>query len=271
MVPVIDVWTTFSSCITTSDHVEVSTMTTKKPPSLARRSAAWSVHFFTGTGSVAALLSLWFISQKNSIMYFTMAGIAIAIDALDGTFARWAKTKETIPEFDGALLDNLIDYVNYVIAPAFFLLHSDLLSPGGKWACAIAVVMSSSYQFAQDDAKTDDHYFKGFPSYWNIAVFYLYFWQTSNTVNAIIIGTLSVLVFIPIKYIYPTRLQYVSPKKSFRVFILAFTWIWGAASFLMVYPPFRGNLWLVGLSMGYCVFYALVSFYRTWRPINPKS
>lgn len=246
-------------------------MIATQPPSLARRIAAWSVHAFTATGSVAGLLSLWFIYQKNYIMYFVMAGIAIAIDALDGTFARWAKTKETIPHFDGALLDNIIDFLNYAIAPAFFLLTSNLIQPIWSMVCAIAIVMASSYQFAQDDAKTEDHYFKGFPSYWNIAVFYLYFWRTSSLVNTSIVLTLAILVFVPIKYIYPTRLQFVSHSRGVRIAILAYTWIWGGSSLLMVFPRYQGNLWLIGLSMSYVIVYALISFYRTWHPLSTPA
>jgi phosphatidylcholine synthase len=32
---------------------------------------------------------------------------------------------------------------------------------------------ASAYGFCQLDAKTGDHFFLGFPSYWNILAFYL--------------------------------------------------------------------------------------------------
>ena len=37
------------------------------------------------------------------------------------------------------------------------------------------MVFSSAYQFCQV-GETDDHYFKGWPSYWNIVALYLFCW-----------------------------------------------------------------------------------------------
>ena len=34
-------------------------------------------------------------------------------------------------------------------------------------------LLASCYQFCRTDAKTDDHFFLGFPSYWNIVAFYV--------------------------------------------------------------------------------------------------
>lgn len=251
----------------TTTPIPKPTHPTEKPGTWLKFSA-WLVHFFTATGSVAGLFGLWFIQQKNFTMAFTMMGTAIAIDATDGTFARRVKIKETLPQFDGALLDNIIDFLNYVVVPAFFLLNSSLLQPGWKEILASLVVLSSCYQFCQHDAKTEDHYFKGFPSYWNVAVFYLYFWQTSPLFNAILLGSLVVLVFVPIKFIYPTRLDFVTPHRWLRLLILALTWVWGTASFLMVFTYPQRNPWLISLSLGYVAMYAIISAYRTWKPLK---
>ncbi len=239
------------------------------PPSRTLKAAAWSVHLFTATGSVAGLFTLWAILHKKYVLAFTLVGIAIAIDAADGTLARMVRIKETLPNFDGALLDNLIDFLNYVIVPGFFILCSDIIQPGWREAMASLVVLSSCYQFAQEDAKTEDHYFLGFPSYWNIAVFYLYFWQTSHWVNVGILVTLVVLVFIPVKFIYPTRLEYVTHNKWFRRLILGYTWAWGTASFSMVFLYPKRVWWVVTLSMSYCVAYGIISLYRTLKPLKP--
>ena len=44
--------------------------------------------------------------------------------------------------------------------------------PAGGVVAAIPL-LASCYQFCRTDAKTDDHFFLGFPSYWNIVAFYV--------------------------------------------------------------------------------------------------
>ena len=162
-----------------------------------RRVGAWLVHLFTASGAVIGLFTYFFIHHGEYIAAFWLMGAAILIDGIDGMFARWARTKEAAAKIDGELLDNIIDYSNYVMAPAFFLLVGGLLPQGWNYLGPSLVVLASAYQFSQPDAKTEDHFFKGFPSYWNIVVFYLFFWQTSPRTNMIIVLVLVVLVFVP--------------------------------------------------------------------------
>ncbi len=87
--------------------------------------------------------------------------------------ARRFRVKETIPWFDGALLDNIVDYLTYVFAPVVLLWTTDYLPDGALgWVVAALPLLASSYQFCRVDAKTDDHFFLGFPSYWNVVAFY---------------------------------------------------------------------------------------------------
>ena len=171
-----------------------------------RRWLGWSIHAFTASGACFGILSLYAIYQHQLYFAFWLMGIAILIDAVDGMFARMVNIKEVVPEIDGTLLDNIVDFVNYVIVPCFFLLASDLLVGTWKWFAVMVIILASSYQFTQTDAKTNDNFFKGFPSYWNITVFYLFCWQLSPLYNGWILIGLSTLSFIPIKYVYPSRL-----------------------------------------------------------------
>src|SRR5690606_24748807 len=95
-----------------------------------------------------------------------------------------------------------------------------------------------AYQFTQHQAKTYDHFFRGFPSYWNIVVFYLFFWQTSAGFNLVVILTLAFLTFIPIKYVYPSRLDYLTPVRWQRRVMLLATILWGVVTvvLLWMYP-----------------------------------
>jgi phosphatidylcholine synthase len=233
-----------------------------------RRVAAWLVHLFTASGAVFGLLTLYAIYQEQYILAFWLMGAAIIVDAVDGILARRAQTKVAAPRIDGALLDNILDYVNYVTAPAFFLLVSDLLPFGWGFFGTGILMLASAYQFTQLEAKTEDHFFKGFPSYWNIVVFYLFFWQTPPVLNLIIILLLSVLIFVPIKYVYPSRLDYLTHNRWLRRSMLVATLLWGVATaaLLWIYPS--TNYFLVALSIAYALFYVGISIYRTFVPLE---
>jgi phosphatidylcholine synthase len=234
-----------------------------------RRVAAWLVHLFTASGAVFGLLTFYAIYLERYVLAFWLMGAAMIVDSVDGILARRAQTKVAAPRVDGALLDNIIDYVNYVMAPAFFLLVSGMLPPIWSFVGVSTIVLASAYQFTQPEAKTDDHFFKGFPSYWNIIVFYLFFWQTPPWVNLVIVLALVVLVFVPIKYVYPSRLDYLTHNRWLRRAMLIATLLWGVATaaLLWIYP--QTNFVLVALSILYIILYISISVYRTFRPIEP--
>lgn len=238
-----------------------------QPISITRRMTGWLVHAFTASGACVGLLSLYAIYQRDLTFALWLMGAAILIDAVDGMFARAIQVKVAVPEIDGALLDNIIDFFNYTLVPCFFLLVTSLLPDYWRVLCVMIITFSSAYQFTQVDAKTSDHFFKGFPSYWNIAVFYLFFWQMSPVINLLVLFTLAVLSFVPIKYVYPSRLDYLTNSRILRVAMVALTAIWGGAtlSLLWLYP--NTNHILVAISTGYIVLYIAISLYRTWIPL----
>jgi phosphatidylglycerophosphate synthase len=137
--------------------------------------AAWGVHLFTASGAVAGLLACDRIAANDFRGAFILMAIAIVIDSADGTLARLVKVRGRIPFFDGALLDNIVDYFNYVAVPLFLMLRAGLLPRNalGFFAASLAI-LASAYGFSRDDAKTADHYFLGFPSYWNLVALYLF-------------------------------------------------------------------------------------------------
>ena len=238
-----------------------------RPVTATQRFTGWLVHFFTASGACVGLLSLNAIYQHNLITALWLMAAAILIDAVDGMFARQVRIKEAVPEIDGALLDNVVDFANYTLIPCFFLLVTDILPDGLKMICVMSIMFASAYQFTQVDAKTEDHFFKGFPSYWNIAVFYLFFWQMSSFTNLVILFTLAVLSFIPVKYVYPARLDFLTSNPLLRMAMGCITLIWGAATagMLWLYP--ESNIILVSISMGYCLLYMGISLYRTYNPL----
>ena len=181
------------------------------------RWTAWAVHILTASATVIGLMTLNAIHRHQFINALWLMGIAIMIDAIDGTLARFFNVKKLAPKIDGALLDNIVDFLNYVITPCFFLLiEPHMLDKPYEWLVLTCVLLSSTYQFTQNDAKTADHFFKGFPCYWNIVIFYLFIFNTPSLLNAIVLIGLSIMVFIPIKYVYPSRLDYLTTERWFK-------------------------------------------------------
>jgi phosphatidylcholine synthase len=236
--------------------------------SWTQRALGWLIHAFTASGACVGLLALLAIYDRNLLLALWLMSGAILIDAVDGVFARMVKIKQVVPEVDGALLDNIVDFFNYTLVPCFFLLVTNLLPEYWRVLCVMVITFSSAYQFTQVDAKTHDHFFKGFPSYWNIAVFYLFFWQMSSVTNMGILLLLALLSFVPIKYVYPSRLDYLTDNKYLRLSMGLITLLWGVATsgLLWVYP--ETNHFLVAISIGYMLLYIGISLYRTWVPFS---
>jgi len=76
-----------------------------------------------------------------------------------------------------------------------------------EWTLIIcpAILLASASGFSRDDAKTTDYLFSGFPSYWNIVAFYLLLGGWSQETNGLILVALVALVFVPVRYVYPSR------------------------------------------------------------------
>jgi len=166
---------------------------------------AWAVHAYTAFGAVLALgMAAAVMSDRYKTAFLLMVA-ATVIDATDGTLARLARVKEATPSFDGARLDDIVDYLTYAFVPALLVFHAGLLPPGWGVVTPAAMLLSSAYGFAASDAKTDDHFFTGFPSYWNIAALYLFAARLPAVLNSVILLALSVLVFVRIGYVYPSR------------------------------------------------------------------
>ncbi len=216
---------------------------------------AWLVHLYTASGFILALFSILFIEQAKFQEAFWLMALAVIIDASDGTLARAARVKELIPWYDGARLDDIVDYLNYVFVPTFFLIRADLLPQGDALWLAALPLLASAYGFCQTGAKTSDHFFLGFPSYWNVVVFYFYVLKTPIWVNAFIIIILSILVFVPIKYLYPSR----SPV--LRGSTISFGIIWGISILIIIYLLPNPSVFLVGASLIFPAYYFILSFW----------
>jgi phosphatidylcholine synthase len=190
---------------------------------------AWLVHLYTATGALAAFLATGAIFEHDYRRAFLWLYVQVLIDATDGVLARMVHAKERLPWFNGAKMDDIIDYLCYVFIPALIVWRAQLVPDG--WAMPVVVVMlvSSAYGFNRDDAKTEDHYFLGFPSYWNIVALYLFIAEWPKQVNGIILLVLAALVFVPVRYLYPSR------GSEFRTPTLVLGATWGALVLIMLW------------------------------------
>jgi phosphatidylcholine synthase len=224
------------------------------------RLAAWSVHAFTATGTVMALLMVHFAYQGEvrTVLWLFLA--AMVVDGTDGMLARRFRVKTVVPQIDGALLDNIVDYLTYAFAPMVLLWETGYL-PDGAWGGVAAAIplVASCYQFCRSDAKTDDHFFLGFPSYWNVVAFYVIVLQVSTFTTSMVLLICVVLVFVPIKYIYPSR---TSTARGLNL-SLAGAWLVCYALLLWQFP--EPSAVVAGLSLLYVAYYVVASLALTAR------
>jgi len=149
--------------------------------------------------------------------------------------------------------------------PCFFLFRANLLpAPDALWL-AMLPLLASAYGFCQMNAKTADNFFLGFPSYWNIVVFYLYVLETAKWINAFLILGLCVLVFVPIKYIYPSR----SPRFRFQTNFLGA--LWGAAILYIIYRLPERSTELAMISLLFPAYYTALSLWLEFRRLTADA
>jgi phosphatidylcholine synthase len=230
---------------------------TSNPPRfpILRRMLAWSVHLLTASGAAWGFLALLSFQAGDYRAAMLWMILSIFVDSFDGTLARLVNVKKYAPGIDGALLDNILDYLTYVIVPAYALYSCNLLPAGWELAGALSILLTSSYQFTQVDAKTDDHYFKGFPSYWNVVVIYMLTLQIPPWWNLGILAVLNILVFVPVKYVYPSR------TVTAHRLTLALTYLYGAVGTFAVASYPHAPRWLMLASLAYIAYYVGLSLW----------
>ena len=235
-------------------------------PSRKSRIGAYAVHLYTASGAVLTLLVLLAAFEGNTVLALWLLLLALLIDSTDGTLARRFRVSEILPGFDGARLDDIVDYMTYALAPIVLLWTAGYL-PEGNIGLVLAALplLASSYQFCQTEAKTDDHFFRGFPSYWNVVVFYAIVMDLAPATVGAILLLCSILVFIPLRYIYPSR------TLAFRPLTVTLTGLWVASYVVLLIQMPDPSLWLAALSLLYIVYYVAISAYLMVKDSPPET
>lgn len=214
---------------------------------------AWLAHLFTASGILCVFFAATSIFEHDYRAAFFWMAAQVAIDGVDGMLARAARVKDVLPWFNGAKMDDIIDYGSYVFVPALFVWRALLVPDALIVPVVAAMLLSSLYGFNTDTAKTADHFFTGFPSYWNVAVLYMYLGQWSPGVNAAVLVALAAMVFVPLKWIYPSRMTVLALPSNvlgalWAVLLLVMLW-----RFPDIPPLFFWLSWV------YPVYYVAVS------------
>lgn len=237
---------------------------------------AWSVHFYTALGLIAAggmAVAIFEGTPGSFRLAFLLMVAATVIDATDGTLARWIKVKEVLPGFDGRRLDDLIDFQTYTSLPLLLIWKAGLLPPGQE-AWLLLPLLASAYGFCQVSAKTDDGYFLGFPSYWNIVAFYLYALELPPPVNVGILAFFAIMTFVPARYLYPThrgRLNRRANELGALWCVLLVVILVNMPDNLVEGHRMTGTLRLMTqISLAYPIFYLGTSWFITWRIVTCK-
>ena len=218
-----------------------------------RRTLAWAVHALTASGAAVGLVALLETARGHPRAALLWMLVALVIDSVDGTLARRAEVERFVPRIDGRRLDDIVDYLNYVIVPVFFMAWAGRIEP---LALAAAPVLASAYGFSQTEAKTEDGYFLGFPSYWNVVALYAFLLEVSATVTSAWLAALSIGVFVPLKYLYPSQMTAWGRAMNggAAVWILAVT-------ALLLWPELPGHRAWSWLTLAYPVGYVALSFW----------
>ncbi|WP_129790559.1 phosphatidylcholine/phosphatidylserine synthase [Sphingosinicella sp. CPCC 101087] len=190
--------------------------------------AAWLIHAFSASGAILALLALEAIGRGELRLALLWLGIALAVDGVDGTLARRFRVKERAARIDGAVLDLVIDYLNYVFVPTIFIWQAGLVPAALAVPLGALIQLSSLYVFARSDMKTEDNYFRGFPALWNVVALYLYVAAPGATAGAIIVFALALSSFAPIHFVHPFRVRDYGPWLP----LLTLTWAGATAALL---------------------------------------
>lgn len=216
---------------------------------------AWSAHLYTALGLVCAAgiaLALVRGGDEAFRLAFLLMVIATVIDTTDGWYARRVRVKEILPGFDGRKLDDLIDFQTYTCLPLLLIWRAGLL-PEAQLGWLLLPLLASAYGFCQVAAKTEDNYFLGFPSYWNVVALYLYLLRLPSGWALALIIVLALLTFVPARYLYTTHGGSYSWLTNlfgslWASVLLVLLWQWQAAPRYLVLGSLSFPLYYMGLS-----------------------
>ena len=235
------------------------------PSPFLPRVRAYAVHLLTASGVVAAFLAVaeLFEDSPDERVVFAWLVVAVVIDAVDGPIARAWDVKRHAPDINGRTIDDIVDYLTFTFVPLLLVWRMGWVpfAPGTLGvAWIIPALLASLLGFANVGAKDEAAgYFRGFPSYWNIAAFYagLAFHglgEEGQWLNAFVLLALAAMTVSPVRFLYPN----LTPQPwKLSVILGAAAWLAMLLGMLLIYSRVPG--WVVGVSLIYPAYYATLS------------
>jgi phosphatidylcholine synthase len=223
---------------------------TSLPPATHVR--AFAVHVFTATGAALALGALVYAVRGEWAAMFLCLGVALIVDGVDGTIARRVKVAELLPRWSGDVLDLVVDFTTYVFVPAYAIAAGGLLPDLLALPAGMLIVITGALYFADLKMKTADNYFRGFPTLWNAAAFYLFLLRPAPWLAAAVVVVLAVLTFVPFKFIHPMRVI------RLRALNIAALVAWSVLALIALLRALDPGPWVAGGLVGIGLYFVAV-------------
>jgi len=224
---------------------------------------AISVHVFTASGAVFAMMAMLAAVDGKWDLMFLWLVVAFIVDGIDGALARKYQVKTHAPEFDGDLLDLIIDYLTYVFIPAFALFRSGLMAGWTGWAAIIIITFLSALYFADTRMKTRDNSFSGFPACWNMVVLLMFAIKPGFWVILAIVLVLGVAMFLPLKFIHPMRTE------RWQAVSLPVAMLWIFFGGWAAWVDFNLAIWAQWVLVAASLYLVLVGIVQQFMPKHP--
>ena len=227
---------------------------------------AWSVHLLTCSGLIVGFFALLSVFKNDQTSAFLFLGLALLIDAIDGTLARKFKVSIFVKNIDGKMLDSVIDFFNYIIIPSVMIYWFKFVPSQFEIIIPSIILIISAISYSNNNLMTSDNFYKGFPCIWNILLFYLYLFDLSQIYNLFLISACILLKFIPMKFIHPLRVN------KYRRYSAVFMVLWFISSFKILLSSFYDlnnnfdylflGIWLISN-----IYFICLTFYELYRQV----
>lgn len=215
------------------------------------RFRAYSVHLFTAVGASLAMLALLEAAQQDWAMMTIWLTVAFIVDGIDGPLARRYDVTTNAPVIDGVLLDLIIDFLTYVMIPAYALYGSGLMPGWSGWLVVLLIPFASSLYFADTRMKTADKSFRGFPGCWNMVALAMLVIEPPWWVILGLVLALSAAQFLNLKFVHPVR------TARWRFLSLPIAILWVAAIAFAAWTGFAPNPALTSVVMVTSIYLAV--------------
>ena len=212
----------------------------------------FAVHVLTASGAALAFLALLAAVGGAWELMFLSLGLALIVDGDDGTIARSLKAAELLPRWSGEVLDLVVDFVTYVFVPAYAIAASGLLPPVLAAGAGVLIVMTGAIYFADRRMKTEDNYFRGFPTLWNVVAFYLFVLKPPSWGTALVVALLALLTFVPFKFLHPFRVA------RLRMVSIAAVVLWSALAAIALARGLAPGPWVTGALAALAAYFLAV-------------